>query len=94
MNRREMQSWARSKIDQILEVGNIEDDQVECKAILPIPDRDGAKRIGALANKCANSHFGIFVGISDKGQLVGTDRVDLADWYPKIRGGFDGPAPE
>ena len=73
----------------------VEDNRVELKSEWPDPGYKTARRIAAHANSANSDDILWVIGIDEKAhKVVPISQVELANWWPRVQRGFDGPAPE
>lgn len=92
MRTHEIESWARSVIDQVNAGQPNEDQRVELKAGW-IDAHKAARRIAGHANAARGGPILWLIGVDEKKGVTGAGLVDLANWYPQVESQFEGLAP-
>ena len=93
MQHHELEAWVLQIIDRVTSGQSIEDSRVELKAEWPDPKK-AARQIAGHANTAHGEPILWLVGIDEKRHTVtGATETELANWYPQVKGQFDGLAP-
>ena len=96
MDKRRVEVRVNDLVEHVVGGGRIEDDFVECKALLVNDHRKVARQIAALANSARGESVMWIIGVDEDKRCVvsaaGTD--ELANWWPAVERCFADLAPE
>ncbi len=88
MNKLQLDNWVYSIIDRVNSGQPNEDSRVELKREW-IPVEKAARQLGGHANAARGENILWIVGVDEDNGVVGADKKELANWYPKIESQFD-----
>lgn len=71
-----------------------EDARVELKSALPANPAAAARRIAGHCNAARSAWVMWIIGLGEDGRVSETRRESLGEWWPKVKGHFDGLAPD
>jgi hypothetical protein len=71
----------------------VEDSLVELKATWPDDHWKAARRIAGHANAAGGNAVLWLIGLDEKRGVTGADRIELANWWPKVQSCFGGASP-
>lgn len=93
MRSAQIEKWALDVMDRVQAKLPIEDARVEVKAKW-IPAQRAARRIAAHANAARGEPVLWLIGVDEKkGEIIGAEREELANWFSAVEAEFDGLAP-
>jgi hypothetical protein len=88
----EIEDWALRAIERVESQQPNEDTRVELKADWIDPQK-AARRIAGHANEMRGEPILWLIGVDEQKGVKGADQNNLADWWPQVMSGFDGPVP-
>lgn len=85
----EIEGWALSVIDRVLNGQPVEDVRVELKSQWPDDAHKAARRIAGHANAAHGEPILWLIGIDEKKRrVIGAEHRELANWWPKVQAYF------
>jgi hypothetical protein len=94
MRPHEIESWALSIIDRLVQDQPVEDSRVELKAEWPREPARAARRLAGHANAARQESILWLIGVDEGARAVpGADFANLAFWWPQVARWFEGVAP-
>lgn len=95
MRTHEIENWALSIIDRLLQRQPIEDSRVELKSEWPEDTKKAARQIAGHANAARGEPILWLIGVDEKaGTIPGIEFTEFSSWYSTVRSAFDELAPE
>ena len=94
MRTHEIESWALSIIDRLVQDQPVEDSRVELKAEWPRDAARAARRLAGHANAARQESILWLIGVDEGARAVpGADYANLAFWWPQVMHWFAGVSP-
>ncbi len=89
----QIQAWALEVVAALADRRPVEDSLVELKGTWPDDHLKAARRIAGHANAAGGNAVLWLIGLDEKRGVTGADRLDLANWWPKVQSCFGGTSP-
>ena len=94
MNPSQIEYWALSIVDRVKRRQPVEDNRVELQSNWSDPD-DAARRIAEHSNSAGGEPILWLIGVDERnGTIIGTDKNEMANWWPSVRAYFNDLAPQ
>lgn len=79
----------------VVDHGDVEDDETECKSDWPTDMAKTARQIAGLANAARGRDVLWLIGLDEKKGIVApVEQTELSSWWPKVSAEFDCVAPD
>jgi len=89
----QIEAWAHEVAAAVADGRPVEDSLVELKATWPDDHWKTARRIAGHANAAGGNAVLWLIGLDEQRGVTGADRLNLANWWPKVQSCFSGASP-